>query len=59
MASRMLAAAAGWAVLTWVPVSGPRPVGVLVLLTYGTIYLLVTRVLGVEEARTLAGRLRR
>jgi putative peptidoglycan lipid II flippase len=55
----LVAAGAGWAVLTWAPVPGPRLVGGLVLLTYGAAYLLVTRVLGVEEARSLAGRFRR
>lgn len=55
----LVAAGAGWAVLTWAPVPGPRPVGVLVLLTYGAAYLLITRALGVEEARSLASRFRR
>ncbi len=55
----LLAAAAAWAVLTWVPVPGPRPIGILALMAYGATYLVSTRVLGVKEAHSLLGWLRR
>ena len=55
----LVAAAAAWAVLAWLPIPGPRPFGIVVILVYGAAYLLLTRILGVGEASALLGRLRR
>lgn len=57
-AAALLSAAAAWAVLSLGPLPGPRPLGILVLVTYGASYLLITRMLDVGEARSLLGRLR-
>ncbi len=58
-AAALVAAGAGWAV--YLPLGGgrPIPVGVAVLGTYGAVYLLLTTLLGVPEARALVSRARR
>jgi Uncharacterized membrane protein, putative virulence factor len=51
------AAAGGWAVLILLRGVAPRPAGLLVLGTFGAIYVLLTYAFGVPQARTFLGRL--
>ena len=53
----LVAAAAGWGVLLLLRGMAPRPGGLLVLGTFAAVYVLVTYVLGVPQARTFLGRL--
>ena len=53
----LLAAAAGWGMLLLLRGVPPRPGGLLVLGTFGLVYVLVTYAFGVPQARTLLGRL--
>ncbi len=55
--SALVAAAVAWAVLTWVPLPGPKLTGIVVAGTFGTVYLFITFALRVPEARALMGRL--
>ncbi|HEX5005352.1 MAG TPA: murein biosynthesis integral membrane protein MurJ [Gemmatimonadales bacterium] len=54
--SAALAAALGWLLLSAIPAWHPVPTAAAVLSLYGTAYFLATRLLGVQEARTLLGR---
>ena len=58
-ASGIIAAAAAWAVKIAAGVANPLLTAVMVLAPYGLIYLGMTMVLGVEEARSALARLRR
>ena len=53
----LLAAGAGWAVLLLLPRLGPRPAGLLVLGTFGLVYVFATYAAGVPQAKALLGRL--
>ena len=55
----LLAAGAGWGVLSRVASMAPVPRAMLVLTAYGAAYVAVTSILGVEEVRAITGRLRR
>jgi putative peptidoglycan lipid II flippase len=54
--SAALAALAAWAVLLYVPAGRRLGQGLLVLGTYGLVYLLCTLTLGVPQARALGAR---
>lgn len=53
----IVAAAAAWGMVLLLRGMPPRPAGLAVLGTFGAVYVLVTYVLGVPQARTLLGRL--
>jgi putative peptidoglycan lipid II flippase len=52
-----VAAGAGWGVLLILRGVAPRPAGLLVLGTFGAVYVLVTYAAGVPQAKTFLGRL--
>lgn len=54
----LLAAAAAWAELHWLQLPGPKLGGVVITGTFGLVYLLATRALGVPEARAFTDRFR-
>ncbi len=58
-AAAAIAAGAGWAVLLATPALGVRVGGLLVLGTFGAVYVLTTYAFGVAHARTFLGRLAR
>ena len=53
----ILAAAVAWGMVLLLRGTPARPAGLVVLGTFGAVYVLVTYVLGVPQARTLLGRL--
>jgi putative peptidoglycan lipid II flippase len=53
----IVAAAVAWGMVLLLREMPPRPAGLVVLGTFGAVYVLVTYFLGVPQARTLLGRL--
>jgi putative peptidoglycan lipid II flippase len=53
----LIAAGAGWGVLRLLRGLPPRPAGIVVLGTFGLVYVLVTYAAGVPQAKTFLGRL--